>query len=242
MATTPQTDAPPTASKALPKKPRLKVTIPEINEHALKLIVGLIAFSLANLTWFLARESIPSISASYFTTDNARNAFVGLLFTISAFLFAYNGHTVWQMAWAKVAAVAAIGIAVFPCNCDPDVKVVPYVHYISAMVMFLILAYFCKVFHDRALPKKAREPQAGRRATIYSICGWIMVLSMAVLLANVVSGEAIQRKIPRIVFIGEWVALVSFSISWFVASRIFPWWLTGKGGRVSFLPPIVKES
>lgn len=233
----------PTPGNAMQKglQPKLMVTKPEINEHALKLIIGLIALFLANLTAWLAVDNIPSISASYYTTDNARNVFVGLLFTISAFLFAYNGHTVWQMFWSKVAAVAAIGIAVFPCDCIPDFKGVPYVHYISAMVMFLILAYFCKVFHDRAVPKIPEEKQARWRATIYSVCGWIILLAMAVLLANVLSGEAIQRKVPRIVFHGEWVALIAFGISWLVSSRAIRG-ITGEGKRALLLPPVVKAT
>jgi len=72
--------------------------------RTLRLLIGLIAFSLPLVVELLATATIPSISASYYT--EARDAFVGMLFIVGAFLWAYNGHTDWQGRWSKVAAVA----------------------------------------------------------------------------------------------------------------------------------------
>ncbi len=65
----------------------------EIDDHVLKLTVGLIALSLANLTAWLSADSIESISASYYEDGWARDFFIGFLFAISSFLFAYNGDS-----------------------------------------------------------------------------------------------------------------------------------------------------
>src|SRR6476660_7234669 len=65
----------------------------EINHRTIKLLIGLIAISLANVTAFFSSTPIASISASYYDEDWARDFLVGSLFAISAFLFAYNGRS-----------------------------------------------------------------------------------------------------------------------------------------------------
>src|SRR6266404_9609633 len=104
----------------------------EIDHHILKLIVGVIALTLANLTAFLSAHSIQSISASYWEGGWARDFFIGFLFAISSFLLAYNGFSTAEMLLSKVAALAALGVVLFPCGCETHDDVIPYVHYISA--------------------------------------------------------------------------------------------------------------
>lgn len=118
---------------------------PEINERTTKLIVGVITIGIASVTSWLAPADQPlkSISASYFAGDWSRNVFVGFLFAIAAFLMSYNGHTVLQKALSRVAALAALGVALFPCRCGSDqAQILPYVHYIAAAILFAVLAYF----------------------------------------------------------------------------------------------------
>src|SRR4029453_11107877 len=62
----------------------------EINHITIKLVVGIIALSLASLTSFFANSSITSISASYYEGGWSQSIFVGFLFAIAAFLLAYN--------------------------------------------------------------------------------------------------------------------------------------------------------
>jgi len=118
----------------------------EIDHRTMKLIVGAIAFSLAALTSFFSAAPLDSISASYYEGDWSRNIFVGFLYAISAFLLAYNGKSVFEMRISKVAAFAAIGIAMFPCDCGGRPEIFPYVHSACAAVMFLILSIFCFIF------------------------------------------------------------------------------------------------
>ncbi len=67
----------------------------EIDHHVIKLMIGLIALTLASLANFLSGEDINSISESYREVDNdfARNIFVGFLFAIAALLMSYNGRS-----------------------------------------------------------------------------------------------------------------------------------------------------
>ncbi len=192
----------------------------EIDHRTIKLLVGVIAISLANLTSFFSETPIPSISASYHEDGWSRDIFVGFLFAISAFLLAYNGKSKHEMVLSKVAALAAMGVAMFPCKCGGDEEIIPYVHGISAAVMFVILAIFCYVFFRRAWDKG--HSQARLRATIYAICGATIVASILVLAIDHFSGGIFSSRVSRIVFYGERAGLIAFGIAWLSASRVLP--------------------
>ncbi len=193
---------------------------PEIDHRTMKLIVGLIALSLASLTSLFARTRIGSISASYYERGWSQVIFIGFLFAIAAFLLAYNGYTRLQMVLSKIAAVAALCIALFPCACGGNEEIVKYVHGTSAAVMFVILAVFCHIFYRRALSKS--NPQAKSRALIYAICGLVIVFSIAALAVDFFSGGVGTARIPRLTFYGEAAALVAFGVSWLAASHYLP--------------------
>lgn len=196
----------------------------EINQLTMKLIVGVIALAMASITSFVSTSELPlaSISEAYFAGDWARNIFVGFLFSISAFLLSYNGETAVHMVLSRVAALAGIGVAMFPCRCGNREEIIPFVHYASAAVMFIVLAYFCLAFYRHARDKPHR--QAHWRANIYLGCFWAMALAIAALIINAVWGQDIglEARMPRIVFYGEAIALSAFGVCWLVASRVLP--------------------
>ena len=216
---------------------KLKPVLIEIDHHTMKLIVGVIAISLAWLTSIFSQTPLESISASYHADGWSRDIFVGFLFAISAFLFAYNGRSTFQMVLTKIAAFAAIGVAIFPCSCGGHEEIIPYVHYVSAAVMFLILAVFCYTFFERARGK--RYAQAKFRAYIYAVCGLIIAASIAVLALDFILGGAISSKVSRITFYCETTALIAFGVAWLTASRILPV-ITNNKERLS-LSPFKKE-
>jgi hypothetical protein len=205
----------------------------EIDHHVLKLTVGVIAVTLPILTACLSADLIQSISASYYEEGWARDFFVGFLFAISSFLFAYNGDSSHEMLLSKIAALAALGVALFPCGCGTHAEIVPYVHYISAAAMFIVLACLCGVFFYRARSKGHRE--ARWRSCVYAGCGITIVIVITVLAIDHFAGEPIGSKAPRLIFYGESTGLVAFGISWLVASRTLPL-ITAPGERVSVLP------
>lgn len=192
----------------------------EIDHRTIKLIVGVVAISLAGLTSFFASSAITSISASYYEGGWSQSIFIGFLFAIAAFLLAYNGRSRSEMVLSKVASIAGLGVALFPCKCDSHVELVPYLHGVSAATMFLVLAYFCYQFLRRAWGKG--HPHAKARATIYALCGIAILLSILVLASDNLSGGALRARIPRLTFYGEGVGLIAFGISWLTASRILP--------------------
>jgi hypothetical protein len=193
---------------------------PEIDHRTTKLIVGVIALSLASLTSAFAREPIASISASYYESGWSSVIFIGFLFAIAAFLLAYNGYNRLQMVLSKIAAAAALGIALFPCGCGGHQELIENVHGASAAVMFIILAVFCYVFFRRAMSKPG--PQAKGRALIYAVCGLVIAISIALLAGDFLSGGAGTARIPRLTFYGEMAALLAFGVSWLAASHYLP--------------------
>ena len=192
----------------------------EIDHRTLKLLVGVIALSLGNLTSFFADSKITSISASYWEGGWSQSILVGFLFAIAAFLLAYNGLSRSEMLMSKFAAAAALGVALFPCDCGGHAEIIPYVHFGSAAVMFLILAYFCYVFYKRARAKG--YPQAKLRAFIYVLCGIVIIASILIMVFDKATGGVISSRIPRLIFYGERTGLVAFGISWLTASKVFP--------------------
>lgn len=202
----------------------------EIDHRTLKLLVGLIALTLGNLTSFFADSKITSISASYYEGGWSQSILVGFLFAIAAFLLAYNGLSRPEMLLSKVAAVAALGVALFPCGCNGHDEIILHVHFGSAAVMFLILAYFCYVFYKRARAKDHTE--ANRRAFVYTVCGLTIFVSILAMVFDTIAGEVLSSAIPRLVFYCERAGLVAFGISWLTASRILPF-LTRSDERFS---------
>lgn len=192
----------------------------EIDHRTLKLLVGLMALSLGSLTSFFADSRITSISASYYEGGWSQSILVGFLFAIAAFLLAYNGLSRSEMLMSKFAAVGALCVALFPCDCNGHTEVIPYVHFGSAAVMFLILVYFCYVFYKRAREKGHTE--ANRRAFIYVLCGIVIIASILILVFDKATGGVLSSRILRLVFYCERAGLVAFGISWLTASRVLP--------------------
>lgn len=216
---------------------------PEIDEHTMKLIVGLIAFTLPFLTNYFSAEPLKSISASYHADGWSRDIFVGFLFAIAAFLMSYNGKpplpgqdvlgpldqlliSQWsQKLLSRIAAFAAIGVAIFPCKCGCHDEIIPGAHAWATFFMFAILALFCFVFFRRAMFKYSRaadkkQSQARKRAVIYVICGVAIIACIASIGLHGWLSEDTCISDSRFVFRAEFTALLAFGVSWFTASQI----------------------
>ncbi len=206
---------------------------PEIDEHTMKLIVGVIALSLANLTALFAGDSLSSISASYYHTGWSQSIFIGFLFATAAFLLAYNGNSTPEMIASKVAALAALGVALFPCGCDGKPELVRHVHAGSAALMFIVLTYFCYCFFRRAWAKNHSRAKA--RAFIYGSCGIVMILALLGLVLDALAGQPLTRIDPWFIYHAEYASLTAFGVSWLTASRMLPF-ITREDERISVAP------
>lgn len=187
--------------------------------RTLRLIIGIIAFSLPFVVSGIAGNSLPSISDSYFT--EARDMFVGMLFVVGAFLFAYNGHSFKQAAWSKIAGVAAIFVAIFPTtcvNCEDNLD--SYVHYIAAGILFSVLTYFCLFAFRKNI--KGKPGKKALRSKIYFACGLVMASCMVSLLLAKLGLEEKTLKAYEVVYWGETIALAAYGLAWIVAGKCIP--------------------
>lgn len=186
----------------------------------LRLLMGLIAIAIPIVVTYLAQPvTLESISASYHT--KAQDAFVGMLFIVSAFMLAYRGHSPTQGFFSKLGAVAAALVAVFPTSTKtkPDLDS-GSIHYSAAAVLFLVLAFFCYVFWKAT--HASGEPMERRRSPFYMVCGIVIVVAIAVIaIANWFIPEVADRY--RLTFWWEWIALWAFGAAWIVSGKYLPY-------------------
>ena len=76
--------------------------MPVFNYKTLRLLMGLIAITLAPIVSIISGMSLPSVSHSYYT--EAQDVFIGMLFVIGTLLWAYNGHTIRESLASKGAS------------------------------------------------------------------------------------------------------------------------------------------
>jgi hypothetical protein len=196
---------------------------PEIDQYMMKLIVAFIAFSLPVFTDYFSSIHLTSISESYWEGGWSQTIFIGFLFAIASFLLAYNGDGLLEAGLSKVAAIAAVCVAMFPCGCDGYEEIYRYAHWGSALVMFSVLAWLCVIFGVRAWKKD--YSRARRRAKIYFACGGVIVAAMALLGYDGLSEGSLSAKRPTFTYWAETVALGAFGLSWFIASHLLRWLL-----------------
>jgi hypothetical protein len=188
----------------------------DFDYRALRLLVGLIAFLLPVVVTLISCCPLSSISASYYTAG--RDALVGMLFIVGAFLWAYNGHTPAQGIWSSVAALAAVTVAVCPASCDLcglDAKAV--IHYIAGAALFSILAYFC--FGPFRKDTRGKPGKRGLRSRIYLVCGLVMAVCIVFMF---VTNLALPQPVVVGLRLGYWaetVALGAFGVAWFTAGK-----------------------
>ncbi len=190
---------------------------PVFDYRALRLLVGCIALALPFVVNILTPDQLASISASYHT--EARDAFVGMLFIVGSFLWAYNGHTSVEASASKFAALMAILVALFPTSCDScSTSAVSLVHVSAATALFSTLAYYCLGPFRKNI--KGNKGKKGLRSKIYLCCGVTMILSMlAIGLSHLEMFEQLAADLS-VTFWAEAIALGAFGVAWIVAGKL----------------------
>lgn len=172
-----------------------------------------------------------SISAYYhysaagdlnYGAGTVRDVLVGILWAAGAFLFFYKGYS-WQEDWAlNVAGVAAVCLALFPMDWPSDDSAQPslvsIVHSISAVLLFLAMAYVC-LFRSGdtvGLMKDEERQRVFKRR--YVVLGTLMIVIplTVVLLHYLVPGPA---DTSPLVFAIEVAGIYVFAAYWLVKSH-----------------------
>ncbi|HKH50106.1 MAG TPA: hypothetical protein VKM72_36100 [Thermoanaerobaculia bacterium] len=164
-----------------------------------------------------------SISAYYWAAPSgqreapSRNWFVGGLFAVAAFLYLYKGFSKAENISLNLAAILAVGVAVFPTEWGCGEACKRYtLHGFCAVLMFACLVYVVwfrardtlSLVPDNATP----SPAAYRR--MYRIVGGVMLASplTAFILNSVIGTES------SYVFFIEAAGIWAFALYWVLKS------------------------
>ncbi len=166
-------------------------------------------------------------SISDYHNTAMRDIFVGILCAISLFLFAYSGYDKLDSIMAKSAGVLGFMVAIFPddpdltnaCTIQCSQKIPGWMstlHFISAAIFLLILAYF-SIFLFTKTGGKPITPEKKKRNLIYRVCGFTIIACL-VFLAIYFAVPALKTKFSAYspVLIFEALALWAFGFSWVV--------------------------
>lgn len=195
---------------------------------AIGLIGLLLPFVLVIGTWILARNfpTVQSSISSYYYSAMG-NVLVGSLCATGFFLWSYKGYVrdpsrllgfrITDNLVSNVAAISAIGVALFPTPpgrdattlnefTTIDADLVGLVHVTSAAFFFFSLAIM-----SLCLFTKGEHP---RQNLVYKVCGWFIIGCMVAifLVWFVPTGNPFKEYG---VFVLETVAILAFGVSWF---------------------------
>lgn len=149
--------------------------------------------SISDYYWAAPGTPIVDFQWSIFLDQAApsRVWFVGLIFALAAFLYLYKGFSVKENIALNLAALLAVGVAIFPM-CKPGATCGSFsLHGLSAVLAFACLAYvvwFCARDTLPYLPKDAK-PNAAHYKKIYAVLGLFMLgAPVAAFLVNAIVG------------------------------------------------------
>jgi hypothetical protein len=188
----------------------------------LRKAIGIIGMSLPFVLFFgkmiISGPGIESsISAYYYTV--MRDVFVGSLCAIGVFLISYRGYERMDDITGKIATVFALGTALFPTspvNPSETQLLIGRLHILFALGLFITLAFFALFLFRKTDPNKPPTPQKIKRNLIYTICGYGIILCVAlIILTTFLPSDSVIYSY-RPVFWLEALAIILFGISWFV--------------------------
>jgi hypothetical protein len=170
-------------------------------------------------TWIETRSFwiLPSISASY--SYQARDLFVGILFTLACFFFTYRGLDQHDDNVSDAAATFALGVALVQYQAPHGLE---QFHYLFATALFGTLAYFSMVLFTKTGGTPAQMTvNKVKRNRVYTTCGWIIIGSIAVMAMYTFFGGSWSLGPVPVIFAFETVALEAFGFAWMVKGETF---------------------
>lgn len=174
------------------------------------------------------KEIQPSISAYYHTI--MRDIFVAVISMIAIFLFSYKGYDSADRISCKLAALFAMGVALFPTEIGEltpcvvgsgnDNELIGHLHLFFACSFFLMISFisiylFTKT--DKATPSKEKRT----RNKIYKGAGYLIIGCLIGIGVYwwVVLGVFPDSAKLKPVFFFEAFALLAFGVSWLIKGQ-----------------------
>ncbi|GAA4426627.1 DUF998 domain-containing protein [Actinokineospora soli] len=162
-----------------------------------------------------------SISGYYYS--DLRDIYVGAMCAIGVFLLSYRGYAPVDDLVSNIAAVAAIGVALFPTKppsgATASDEVFAVLHVVFAGVFFLSLAYFCLVLFRRSTGEDPTTERKLKRNGVYVVSGLIILASLALM---VVIGLFFDRQLHdlRPMLWLEFAATFAFGVAWLTKGEL----------------------
>ena len=170
-----------------------------------------------------------SISDYFYTIMGS--VLVGILCGVALFLYSYKGFNNWDRIASNIACVCALGVAFFPTNITPDVAnckifsrpddvIRNSIHYGSASLFFVTLAYMSLFLFTRTNNKSHMTKQKRKRNIVYRTCGIVMVVAIVIIASLKITAIHDILGPYKPVFWLESIALWAFGISWLVKGEV----------------------
>ena len=169
----------------------------------------------------LFQTGIQSSISNYYHTG-MRDVFVGMLFVIGFFLFAYKGYERSDNIAGNLACIFAVGVALFPCTPDYGATaidhIIGYIHLAFATLFFLTLIYFSLFLFTKTNPDRTPTKKKLQRNTVYKICGYIMFVCIVLIFVYIILPDSIASFFETLnpVYWLETFTVLAFGISWLV--------------------------
>ena len=214
---------------------------------SMRLVLFLLAFTMPLVLTLYGNirhglDFQPSMSAYFWaaTQDQCatfpmRTIFVGYLFAVGVFVFAYKGLTGLENSLLNGAALCAFTIAIYPEHLDPkssDPRVVQLfesceavhawaelpslpIHLTAAIILFFLLAIVALFCADKSLKYLPTEKNPEFYLWVYRILGGLMIVFPIIGYAVAYLFNALSNK----VFFIEAAGVVTFGLYWAVKTR-----------------------
>jgi len=228
----------------------------DIDHHKQRILIGSVALIFPviciMLFWLSIGKVVQPTSISVTYHLGTRDVFCGLLFVVSAFLFAYRGWSAFEDKLSSLASACAITVALAPTSINLNwldsfsidfneeqcllgraledricitsaYDYVPYLHQGAAVLLIFILFIFCWGFYKRASDKFKMHPNKVAVLRRKRIY-FLAMIAMPLSVAWAVMVYLVKGDIvgDPSLFYVEWVCLWAFAISWLVASKQIP--------------------
>ena len=165
-------------------------------------------------------------SISNYYHSEMRDVFVGIMCVTGVFLLSYKGYLLKDNVAANIAGFCAIGVALFPVSAEGSStgQVIEIFHYIFAISFFLTLAYVSIALFTKTKEGAVPDERKNRRNSVYRICGWTMVVSIALVGVYYIIPGDMQDVLRgfRPVFVLEAIAVIAFGVSWLTKGAAIP--------------------
>ena len=190
---------------------------------ALRKAVGIVGFALPFALgvggFLLSRQGLQTTMSDYYYTG-MRDVFVASLCSIGIFLMSTRGYDRNDEITGRLAAIFAIGIALFPTtpsnNITSRAKMIGDIHLSCAALFYLTVAFISIALFTKTSAENSPTPQKLQRNAVYRSCGYaILACISAILVIELLPNKASLEKFTPVFWL-ESVASIAFGVSWLI--------------------------